>query len=96
METKSRYEVISDLERQKRDLIRERDGFTDKVFEKERAVKDLERKKSDTIVIIDRQLDDLKVDLEQYKKTMDERKVTVQTLIDSIDTSLAKFGSQKQ
>lgn len=45
METKSRYEVISDLEKQKRDLIKERDALDDKTKEKERQVKNYERKK---------------------------------------------------
>ena len=47
METKSRYEVISNLEEQKRSLIRERDELQNKAKEKERIVTNLERNKED-------------------------------------------------
>ena len=36
METKSRYEVISDLEAKKRDLMIERDGLADELRNKEK------------------------------------------------------------
>ncbi len=47
METKSRYEVISDLENKKRELIRERDKLDEDSKDKERKVKNLERTKED-------------------------------------------------
>ena len=47
METKSRYEVISDLEKQKRDLIREKDSLEDQTKDKERKILSLERYKDD-------------------------------------------------
>ena len=47
METKSRYEVIADLEKQKRDLIREKDKIDDDIKVRERVVKNLERTKED-------------------------------------------------
>ena len=47
METKSRYEVIADLEKQKRVLIREKDEIDDGTKTKERAIKNLERTKED-------------------------------------------------
>jgi len=47
METKSRYEVISNLEEQKRSLVRERDNLTDSIKDKERDVKNLVRVKED-------------------------------------------------
>jgi chromosome segregation ATPase len=45
METKSRYEVIAELEAKKRTLIQERDALNDEVNSKERNIKNLEREK---------------------------------------------------
>lgn len=45
METKSRYEVISDLEKQKRDLVRERDSLDEQLRNKESVIKNHERSK---------------------------------------------------
>ncbi len=92
METKSRYEVISDLEVQKRELIRERDGFDDAIKVKERGVKDVERQKGDQIVAWDRKLEDLNEELTTLKETVEERKSTIKELIISINDSLARFG----
>ena len=61
METKSRYEVMSDLENQKRQLIRERDGLDDQLKLQRKELKDFERQKSDNIVILDRQIEDKKL-----------------------------------
>ena len=47
METKSRYEVISDLEAQKRTLVRERDGLEEESRVREKVVVELERVKED-------------------------------------------------
>lgn len=47
METKSRYEVIADLEKQKRILICEKAEIDDEVKIKERIVKNLKRGKED-------------------------------------------------
>ena len=49
METKSRYEVIADLEQQKRSLIRERDSFPDKVREMEKEIKETKRELEDNV-----------------------------------------------
>lgn len=48
METKSRYEVISDLEKQKRELINKRDELEFEVKTKERTALGLKRQKEDT------------------------------------------------
>ena len=48
METKSRYEVISDLEKQKRELIKQRDELDFEVKTKERNVVTLKRGNDDT------------------------------------------------
>lgn len=49
METKSRYEVIADLEGKKRELIREHDGFEDAVQAKKLEIKNLERSSEDIV-----------------------------------------------
>ena len=92
VETKSRYEVISDLERQKRELIKERDGLSDELKEKEKELKITERTKSDQIMAWDRKIEDIEEDLENFKSTMEERKETIQELIKSVDDSLQRFN----
>jgi len=92
METKSRYEVISDLEVQKRELIKERDGFGDKVKAKEQKIKDVARQKGDHLIAWDRKLEDLNTELNTLNETVEERKITIKELITSIDDSLARFG----
>ena len=47
METKSRYEVIADLEKQKRTLVIERDSYDDETKRKDLTVLNLERAKQD-------------------------------------------------
>ena len=78
--TKSRYEVISDLETQKRNLIRERDGFDDRIKEAKREIKELER-----------ELEDKKEDLEDLKKSIEDRKETIKELIKSVEESLKRM-----
>ena len=79
-ETKSRYEVISELEDRKRKLIMERDGFPDIIRRKKKAIRDLKR-----------ELEDMEEDVSEYEASVDERKQTINDLIESIDTSLKKF-----
>ncbi len=82
METKSRYEVIADLEKQKRDLIRERDSFTDKVKGKENEIK-----------LLKREVEDAEEDFKHFKETLDERKETIKELIAGIGDSLKRFST---
>jgi len=87
-ETKSRYEVIADLEAQKRNLIRERDSMNDKVKEHEQVIKELKR-----------QIEDAELDLKNFKESMDDKRVTITELIKSIDESLKRLSelrSQKK
>jgi len=91
METKSRYEVIAELEGKKRDLIKERDGLKDELRNKENLFRDLERQKIDTDIVLDRRIADAKVDMETFEANMGERKITVEELIKSVDDSLARF-----
>ena len=92
METKSRYEVIAELEGKKRDLIKERDSLVEESKAKDKSLVNLERQKVDTIVILDRQIEDAKEEADRFKTTMDERKVTVEELIKSVNDSLDRFG----
>ena len=85
MKTKSRYEVIADLEKQKRDLIIERDSFPDKIKHKEKEIK-----------MHKRELEDLEEELEEYKKTVKERQDTIKELIESVDESLKRFNTKKE
>ena len=92
METKSRYEVISDLENKKRELIRERDGLADQLLNKEKSLKNMERQKEDHLRQFERNLDDTKADIENFKTTMNERKETINQLIEGVNESLERLG----
>ncbi len=80
METKSRYEVIADLEQRKRDIIVERDSLEVSLKRKERDLKSLKRDVED-------QEDEVKV----FKDSIKDQKVTMTELIKSIDESLNRF-----
>jgi len=81
METKSRYEVIAELEDKKRSLIKERDSFADKVKESKRELRDAKR-----------EVEDSEEALKEFEESIDERKVTIKELIQSIDESLNRFS----
>ena len=68
METKSRYEVISDLEKQKRDFIKEKEDLGNDLKAKERNLKDTERSKADQLVAWDRKIDDLEEDIQNFEE----------------------------
>ena len=85
METKSRYEVISDLEEEKRKLIRDRDSFDDQIKAKEKRLK-----------LINRQLEDETEELTQLKDSIDDKKETINELIKSVDDSLKRLGTLGQ
>ena len=92
METKSRYEVIAELEGKKRDLIKERDGLEDEVKEKEDQLRNLKRQKEDNITALDRSIEDAEYNISRFRDTMDERKITINALIESVNESLDRFG----
>jgi len=81
MEIKSRYEVISELEGQKRTLIREREGFKDRIKNQKKDIRDSER-----------ELEDAKEELKDFEGTVTERQSTIKELIKSIDESLQRFS----
>jgi len=92
METKSRYEVIAELEANKRNLIRERDGLADQLLAKEKQIKERERQKEDYNRAWDRQIEDLNEDIKNFKATLEEKKQTVNDLIKGLDESLNRLG----
>lgn len=96
METKSRYEVISELEMKKREYIKERDGLDDKLKSSERQLIMVERERDDTIREFDRRINDMKEDIEHFKETILQRKDTIIELIRSIDESLKRFSTPKE
>ena len=94
METKSRYEVISELEKKKRELIEEKNNFENAIFNKQKMIDGKLEGKEDTIRDMDRDIKRAKEDLEFYKKNVESRKVAISEMITSIDDSLKKFTSQ--
>lgn len=92
METKSRYEVISELEEKKRNLIRERDNIKNELEEKKKNLKLLEREKSDAMLLLDRRIEDSKEDITVFQEDMGERKETIKELIVGVEDSLARFA----
>lgn len=85
METKSRYEVIADLERQKRQFIMERDSLDDVLKSKQKDLKELSRN-----------IEDLKEDISNFEKSMANKKETIKELITSVDQSLQRLSQQKE
>ncbi len=83
METKSRYEVIADLERNKRDLILEKDSFDKKLQEKQKDLKDMKRN-----------VEDAEEDIKNFEESIDTQKETIDSLIVSVNESLKRFDIQ--
>lgn len=80
METKSRYEVIAELEDKKRNLIREREGFDKRLLEKKKELRDLKR-----------EIEDKDEEIKEFESSMVASKETINTLIKSVDDSLDRF-----
>jgi len=80
METKSRYEVIAELEGQKRQLILQRDSFSDHIENKLKHIK-----------LLKREVEDEEEELDKFKKTVEEKKDTIKELIASVDESLKRL-----
>lgn len=81
METKSRYEVIAELEDKKRNLILQRDALPDKLKAMEKEIKEMKR-----------DVEDKEEEVTDFKKRMEENKETIKELIKSIDESLGRFS----
>lgn len=85
METKSRYEVLAELEAKKRELMINKANIDLIVKQKERDIKELKR-----------DLGDKEEDLEDYESRIDEEKNNYDALIQSVDESLKRFTLQSQ
>jgi len=81
METKSRYEVIAELEEKKRNLIVSKNGLNDKLNQMERELKDLKR-----------QLEDQEEEIAYFKENKAKQEETYDELIKSTDESLKRFS----
>ena len=92
METKSRYEVVADLESKKRDLINERDNLDEDARKKEKEFRELERMQEDNATVMARKVNDAKEDADKFKERMEERKITINELIKSVEDSLERFN----
>lgn len=82
METKSRYEVIAEMEEKKRDFIVQRDGADLLTWAKKKEIKNLKR-----------QLEDKEEELVEFIKQIDARKATLDILIEGMDDTLSRFGN---
>ena len=85
METKSRYEVLAELEAKKRELMIGKANIDQVTKLKEREIKELKR-----------EIEDKEEDLEDYKSRIEEEKKNYDALIQSVDESLKRFTSQSQ
>ena len=81
IETKSRYEVIADLEKQKRTLIVDRDSLDKQLNQKQKELRDLRR-----------EVEDAEEDIKNFKDSMASQKETTEALIKSVDDSLNRFA----
>lgn len=81
METKSRYEVVAELEEKKRNLIREGDGFNKVLLAKKKQLRELKR-----------EVEDEEQEIKEFEDSMEDSKKTIKTLIESIDDSLKRFS----
>ena len=80
MDIKSRYEVIADLEEKKRDLIIQRDNLDRNLIMLERELLELNRN-----------VEDKKLEIKEYKDSMKLNKETTKELIKSVDASLDRL-----
>lgn len=81
METKSRYEVIAELEEKKRSLIICKDGLGDELRVMERSLRDQLRR-----------VEDQKEEIKNFQEKMDDQKLTYEELIKSVDDSLKRLA----
>ena len=79
-ETKSRYEVIAELESQKMKLIYEKNNADEHLKRKERSLRDTKR-----------EVEDQEESIKDFKEKMTANKETNEELIRSIDDSLKRF-----
>jgi len=84
MQTKSRYEVIFELEKKKRDLMEQKDSFGQVLNLKKRELKEMLR-----------EVEDKEEEIKEYEENMANQKITIEELIKSVDESLERFSKLK-
>ena len=77
METKSRFEVLKELNDKKESLLREKEALDDFVLAKKKQIK--ERK---------RQIEDMEEELADYENRVPEKKKYIDELIKTTDASI--------
>lgn len=88
METKSRYEVLKELQDKKMQLVTEKAALKDQVAAKEKEIK-----------MFKRAMEDKSEDLEVFKKSLPDKETTYNILIEQAEAAiknLSEFGSQKK
>jgi predicted nucleic acid-binding Zn-ribbon protein len=81
MEVKSRFEVIADLENNKRQLMLEKNNFATEVEKQEKTIKMLKR-----------EIEDREEDLKNFKGKIEDKKSTIDEMIKSIDVNLERLS----
>lgn len=84
METKSRYAMIAEQEDKKRDLMQQKRTLDAKDFEFKKTLKSMSR-----------QMEDYQETYDEYKRTLKDEKAVLDTMIESIDSSLRNLTAQK-
>ena len=85
METKSRYEVMTDLQATKQTLMRQKLDLDQEVLNKERDIKNHKRA-----------LEDKEEDLMLFKAKLGDKKVMLDSLIKSTEESIAQLQQMSQ
>jgi hypothetical protein len=83
-ETKSRYEVIAELESKKRNLILEKNSLNKTLLSKKKHLKDLKR-----------ELEDEEEETKEFEASMKNQEETLDAQIQSISETLDKFTDFK-
>lgn len=83
METKSRYQVIAELERQRRELMQKKQQLDNELFNKRRGIKELTRT-----------LEDEQEELNELIENRDESRRVIDEMIKSVDQTLQQFNKK--
>ena len=85
METKSRYEVIADLEEKKRQIICSRDGLDQKLKDHKRHLKQMQR-----------DIEDKEEEIKEFEESMEDQRTTFNELLKSTEETLNRFTTMNQ
>lgn len=85
METKSRYEVINELEQQKREFL-----------ERKQQLKQQLRDKRVHIRNIERGLEDLREEIKEFEQDIPDREIAIDAMIESVNQGLERMSAISQ